>query len=156
MRLLLLALVILVSTMCLTTDNHEQHISKTTETADTTTAIQQEHLVEPTESFVITAELSWYTADDDEGMDGNGITASGTAAIEGKTVAMSEEFPFGTRVIIGEHEYTCEDRGGFIEGNRIDIFVNDRCIALDNGRQTQDVLVILPKGERIEWNISTH
>ena len=140
MKQLLVALAILVSTMCLTSStDHEQHMSKTTETIEQTVEQPQTTSEAHTESFVMTAELSWYTADDDIGMDGNGITASGTAAIEGKTVAMSEEFPFGTRIIIGEHEYTCEDRGGFVTGNRIDIFVNDRCIALENGRKTQDV-----------------
>ena len=51
---------------------------------------------------VITAEVTYYTAFD-EGC--TGITASGTQATEGRTIAMSEEFPFGTKVVIDGCEY---------------------------------------------------
>lgn len=54
----------------------------------------------------------------------NGITASGTHATAGRTIATPSTFAFGTKVIINGHEYTVEDRGGAIQGNRIDIYMN--------------------------------
>ena len=42
----------------------------------------------------------------------NGRTASGTTATAGRTVAASSKFAFGTKLNIGGHIYTVEDRGG--------------------------------------------
>ena len=47
-----------------------------------------------------------------------GRTASGTQATAGRTVAASSKFAFGTKLNIGGHIYTVEDRGGAINGNR--------------------------------------
>ena len=41
-----------------------------------------------------------------------GITASGTRATAGRTVAASSQFSFGTKLMINGKEYTVEDRGG--------------------------------------------
>ena len=62
-----------------------------------------------------------------------GITASGTRATAGRTVAASSKFAFGTKLNIGGHVYTVEDRGGAIKGNRIDIYVNSHSAALQWG-----------------------
>lgn len=62
-----------------------------------------------------------------------GITASGTTATAGRTVAASSQFAFGTKLNIGGHIYTVEDRGGAINGNRIDIFVSSHAEALQWG-----------------------
>ena len=59
-----------------------------------------------------------------------GITASGTRATAGRTVAASSKFAFGTKLNINGHIYTVEDRGGAISGNKIDIFVNSHSEAL--------------------------
>ena len=59
-----------------------------------------------------------------------GRTASGTKATAGRTVAASGKFAFGTKLNIGGHIYTVEDRGGAINGNRIDIYVNSHSEAL--------------------------
>lgn len=59
-----------------------------------------------------------------------GITASGTRATAGRTIAASGQFAFGTRLIINGKEYTVEDRGGAIQGNRIDIYMNSHAEAL--------------------------
>lgn len=54
-----------------------------------------------------------------------GITAMGSKATEGITVAMDKRFPFGTKVYIeGLGVRTVEDRGGAIKGNRVDVFVS--------------------------------
>ena len=62
-----------------------------------------------------------------------GRTASGTKATAGRTVAASSKFAFGTKLNIGGHIYTVEDRGGAINGNRIDIYVNSHSQALQGG-----------------------
>ena len=46
------------------------------------------------------------------------------------TVAASAQYAFGTKLIINGAEYTVEDRGGAISGNRIDIFMNSHAEAL--------------------------
>lgn len=66
-----------------------------------------------------------------------GKTASGTIATAGRTVAMSSSYSFGTKIEIqGMGTYIVEDRGGAIEGNRIDIFFSNHQKALDFGRRT--------------------
>lgn len=60
----------------------------------------------------------------------NGITAMGTRATAGRTVAASSKFSFGTKLNINGHTYTVEDRGGAIGQNKIDIFVNSHAEAL--------------------------
>lgn len=62
-----------------------------------------------------------------------GTTASGTKATPGRTVAASSKFAFGTKVNIGGHIYTVEDRGGAISGNRIDVYVGSHAQALQWG-----------------------
>lgn len=60
----------------------------------------------------------------------NGVTAMGTKAIAGRTVAAPSKFSFGTKLNINGHTYTVEDRGGAISGNKIDIYVNSHAEAL--------------------------
>ena len=59
-----------------------------------------------------------------------GRTAMGTKATAGRTIAASGKFAFGTKLNINGHTYTVEDRGGAIQGNNIDIFVNSHAEAL--------------------------
>lgn len=72
----------------------------------------------------------------------NGRTASGTTATAGRTVAASSKFAFGTKLNIGGHIYTVEDRGGAINGNKIDIFVNSHSEALQWGVRYMSVSVV--------------
>ena len=72
----------------------------------------------------------------------NGRTASGTTATAGRTVAASSQFAFGTKLNIGGHIYTVEDRGGAISGNKIDIFVNSHVEALQWGVRYLPVTVV--------------
>jgi len=60
----------------------------------------------------------------------DGITASGTQATANRTIAAPRTFSFGTKVIINGITYTVEDRGGAIQGNRIDIYMNSHSEAL--------------------------
>ena len=59
-----------------------------------------------------------------------GYTASGTKATAGRTIAASSQYAFGTKLIINGKEYTVEDRGGAITGNKIDIYMNSHAEAL--------------------------
>ena len=72
----------------------------------------------------------------------SGRTASGTKATAGRTVAASSKFAFGTKLNIGGHVYTVEDRGGAINGNKIDIFVNSHAEALQWGVRYLNVSVV--------------
>ena len=72
----------------------------------------------------------------------NGMTASGTKATAGRTVAASSKFAFGTKLNIGGHVYTVEDRGGAVNGNKIDIFVNTHAEALQWGVRYLTVSVV--------------
>ena len=71
-----------------------------------------------------------------------GMTASGTKATAGRTVAASSKFAFGTKLNIGGHIYTVEDRGGAVKGNKIDIFVNTHAEALAWGVRYLTVSVV--------------
>ena len=69
----------------------------------------------------------------------NGITASGVKATAGRTVAVDKSIPFGTKLIINGHEYVAEDRGGSINGNKIDIFMESHAECLNFGVQYKEV-----------------
>ena len=66
----------------------------------------------------------------------DGITASGKKAVSGHTVAAPSNFPFGTKLEINGKIYTVEDRGGAIQGKRLDIYFNSHQEALNFGRKT--------------------
>ena len=69
----------------------------------------------------------------------DGITASGTCATEGWTVACGG-LPFGTLIEIGGHTYCVEDRG--VGAMAIDIFVEDHQRALEMGAYWADVWIV--------------
>ena len=71
-----------------------------------------------------------------------GRTASGTKATPGRTVAASSKFAFGTKLNIGGHVYTVEDRGGAVNGNKIDIFVSSHSEALAWGVRYLPVSIV--------------
>lgn len=72
----------------------------------------------------------------------NGITASGTKATAGRTIAAdTSKYPFGTKMVIDGHTYTVEDRGGAINGNRIDMFFSSHSEALQWGVRYCDVYI---------------
>ncbi len=72
----------------------------------------------------------------------DGITATGTLAEEGRTIAVDPRvIPYGSIVTIyfadgTSHTYTAEDCGGAIKENRIDVFFNDHQAAREFGVQT--------------------
>lgn len=72
----------------------------------------------------------------------DGITASGRKAKAGHTIATSSKFPFGTKIEIDGIVYTVEDRGGAIQGNRIDIYFSTHKEALNYGVQYHTIKVV--------------
>lgn len=72
----------------------------------------------------------------------NGITACGARATANHTVAAPSTFAFGTQLVINGKTYTVEDRGGAIQGNRIDIYMNSHSEALAWGVRYLDVEVV--------------
>ncbi|MCI9564760.1 MAG: hypothetical protein HFG30_01970 [Eubacterium sp.] len=72
----------------------------------------------------------------------DGVTASGTQATAGRTIAAdTTKLPFGTKVVIDGHTYTVEDRGGAIKGNKIDVYFSSHSKALQWGVRYCDVYV---------------
>ena len=77
------------------------------------------------------------------------VTASGTIATQGRTIAMDKRFPFGTLVKIeGFNEvFRVEDRGSKIKGNRIDLYFENVEDAIKFGKQKRKIYIIkLGKG----------
>ena len=70
---------------------------------------------------------------------GNGITASGKKATANHTIAAPKTFAFGTILKINGIEYTVEDRGGAIKGNRLDVYFNSHQEALNWGVKYYEV-----------------
>ncbi|NTW26877.1 MAG: hypothetical protein HGA36_00975 [Candidatus Moranbacteria bacterium] len=88
----------------------------------------------PKDQFTINA--SAYTASADECDNDLGITASGIKVQVERTIACPPEFPFGAKIKIeGMGTYVCEDRGGAIKGNHIDIYVQTKKEAFAFGRR---------------------
>lgn len=76
--------------------------------------------------------------------DGNPIvyTANQSIAKQGVTIAADTSVhPFGTVLLIDGHEYTVQDRGGAIKGNRIDIFFDNHHEALEFGVQYKEIFI---------------
>ena len=71
----------------------------------------------------------------------DGITASGKPA-EGKLIAAPRNYPFGTVMDVpGYGRAAVEDRGGAIEGNKLDLLFPTHQEALEWGRQYVTVKV---------------
>ncbi len=105
---------------------------------------KQAHLwakLETGKRFTINA--SAYTAAADECGKSDGITASGLKVTEGRTLACPPNYPFGTKIVIeGMGEYRCEDRGGAIKGNHIDIYMETKAQAFAFGRQHLEAKIV--------------
>ncbi|MFZ1654395.1 MAG: 3D domain-containing protein [Candidatus Moraniibacteriota bacterium] len=105
---------------------------------------KQAHLwakLETGKRFTINA--SAYTAAADECGKDDGITASGLKVAEGRTLACPSSYPFGARIAIeGLGEFRCEDRGGAIKGNHIDIYMETKAQAFAFGRQHLEAQII--------------
>ena len=75
----------------------------------------------------------------------NGVTATGTAATEGRTVAVDPKIiPLGSTLDIGGHTYIAEDTG--VKGRVIDVFVNSHEEALRLGTCHRSVSIAVGRG----------
>lgn len=103
---------------------------------------KRDKAVYPEGQFTINA--SAYTAAADECGKSDGITASGLKVKEKHTIACPPQFPLGTKLKIdGYGIYVCEDRGGAIKGNHVDIYVQTKKEAFAFGRRNLIAEVIL-------------
>lgn len=90
-----------------------------------------------------TINASAYTAAADECGKNDGITASGLMVTENRTLACPPNLPFGTKIAIdGMGVYRCEDRGGAIKGNKIDIYMETKSEAFAFGRQHLEAEIV--------------
>lgn len=73
----------------------------------------------------------------------DGITATGTEATVGRTVAVDPDvIPYGSKIEINGHIFVAEDCGGLIKGNHIDILFPTHEIATEFGVQNAEVFII--------------
>ena len=95
------------------------------------------------QQITTTGEEQYKTAEETVKNKADGITATGTPVVEGQTIAVDPRvIPYGTKVIIGGHIFTAEDCGGAIQGNHIDIYVNNRAEATALGVTNADVFLV--------------
>lgn len=97
---------------------------------------KQSHLWDALPVGQFTINASAYTAAADECGKSDGITASGLKVEKNRTLACPPSFPFGAKIAIeGMGEYRCEDRGGAIKGNKVDIYMETKKEAFSFGRR---------------------
>lgn len=73
----------------------------------------------------------------------DGITATGTIATQGRTIAVDPRvIPYGAEVVINGHTYVAEDTGGAIDNKRIDVFFDSHQVAWDFGVQYAEVFLV--------------
>lgn len=121
-----------ITTVVQTTEPTTQATTKpVTTTAETTKA-------KSTTTFKVTAYCACTRC-----TDGDGITASGTKATQGRTIAADPRYyPYGTKIILNGRTYVVEDCGGAIKGNRIDLYFDSHQDALQWGvRYIEGVVV---------------
>ena len=72
----------------------------------------------------------------------DGITATGTVATAGRTIAVDPSIiPYGSIVKINNIEYVAEDCGGAIKDNKVDIFFDSHEEALQWGVKYAEVFI---------------
>lgn len=97
-------------------------------------------------TFLITAYCPCYKCCGDHA---NGITATGTKAKQGRTIAVDPNvIPYGTRVKFNGHWYTAEDCGGKIKNKHIDMYFNSHTDADEWGVKYKKVKIKVKKGAK--------
>lgn len=78
----------------------------------------------------------------------DGITATGTKATAGRTIAVDPKvIPYGSEVIINGNVYIAEDTGGAIKGNKVDIYFNSHDAARKFGVQKMTAFIKEDRGK---------
>lgn len=91
------------------------------------------------DAIPIIMEVTAYNATVEQCGKDDGITASGTTVTEGRTVACND-FPFGTKLLIGGNVYVVEDRCGY--DGVVDIYFDGYDDAMSWGRRTMEIIVV--------------
>ena len=115
-----------------------------TDANNTTVAeVKEENPLQYLGNFKLTAYCSCFECCEKRPTEADyGITATGTKATQGRTIAVDNSvIPYGTKVIIDEYEYTAEDTGGAIKGKHIDIYFDSHEEALNFGVKYKDVYI---------------
>lgn len=129
------------------TDTHTQTSSFTPSTEQTTPEVKEPEIISLGE-YRLTAYCGCSKCcgkwGENRPLDENGkpivYTANMSIAKEGVTIAADiNVLPYGTKVIIDGHEYIVQDRGGVINGNRIDIYFESHQDALNFGVQYKEI-----------------
>lgn len=104
--------------------------------------IEPTEAVEPENTYLGNFKLTAYCACAKCCGKSDGITATGTVATQGRTIAVDPSvIPYGTEVIINGNTYVAEDCGGAIKSNKIDIYFDSHAEALQFGVQYADVYI---------------
>lgn len=129
------------------TDTHTQTSSFTPSTEQTTPEVKEPEIISLGE-YRLTAYCGCSKCcgkwGENRPLDENGkpivYIANMSIAKEGVTIAADiNVLPYGTKVIIDGHEYIVQDRGGVINGNRIDIYFESHQDALNFGVQYKEI-----------------
>ncbi len=118
--------------------------TKTSNTAAQTGKTTAETAAKPKTEYLGSFKITAYCACEKCcGAGASGYTASGTVATQGRTIAASSKYPFGTKLMINGTVYTVEDRGGSVNGNVIDMFFANHQDACNWGVQYCDVYKVI-------------
>lgn len=136
----LVALLIFTVPVCVITEKISVQAVEVSEvpepTTEYTTAVAEREYIE------VTATLTAYCPCVKCCGKSDGITASGTQAAAGRTVAVDTRLiPYGTEISIDGKTYVAEDCGGKVKGYTIDVFFDSHEEALNFGRQTKIVKI---------------
>lgn len=144
---LLLSVFVLILVMTVPTEAEDKPVAY--EHCGEVTEMVAQPFEDPQESEKIEAAIDWHYIEDCTltaycacseccGKE-DGITATGTVAQEGVTIAVDPDvIPLGSWVDVNGHQYHAEDTGAF-SGNHIDIYIADHDEAWEFGRQYADV-----------------
>jgi 3D (Asp-Asp-Asp) domain-containing protein len=115
-------------------------IAKIVEVEPTTDVVEEPEIISLGE-YRLTAYCACFKCCEKHPGDvGYGITKSGVKAVEGVTIAADTRIlPLGTKVLIDGHEYTVQDTGCAIKGNKIDVYFDSHQDALEFGVQYKEI-----------------
>ena len=138
----LVVLLIFTIPVCVMTEKISAQAVEVSEVTET--IVEQEYTTAVTEReyIEVTATLTAYCPCVKCCGKSDGITASGTQATAGRTVAVDTRLiPYGTEISIDGKTYVAEDCGGKVKGYTIDVFFDSHEEALNFGRQTKTVKI---------------
>ena len=138
----LVVLLIFTIPVCVMTEKISAQAVEPVEVSETIVEQEYTTAVAEREYIEVTATLTAYCPCVKCCGKSDGITASGTQATAGRTVAVDTRLiPYGTEISIDGKTDIAEDCGGKVKGYTIDVFFNSHEEALNFGRQTKTVKI---------------